>query len=218
MNEALFFLQILVVVSFVFLALRAGKNALIALLAIQGVLANLFVIKQITLFGFSVTCADVFTIGAILSLNLLQEYFGEKTARFAVKISFISLLFFVLLSQIHLLYVPSETDTTQVAFQIVLVHSVRIIFASLVTFYIVQQFDVRFFGWLKGRLPIRVAISLVCSQFLDTVLFSLLGLYGIVDSVIHIMIVSFVVKCMIIFTSSPFVAFTKRFVRNEVSV
>lgn len=218
MNEALFFLQILVVVSFVFLALRAGKNALIALLAIQGVLANLFVIKQITLFGFSVTCADVFTIGAILSLNLLQEYFGEKTARFAVKISFISLLFFVLLSQIHLLYVPSETDTTQVAFQIVLVHSVRIIFASLVTFYIVQQFDVRFFGWLKGKLPIRVAISLVCSQFLDTVLFSLLGLYGIVDSVIHIMIVSFVVKCMIIFTSSPFVAFTKRFVRNEVSV
>ena len=218
MNEILFFFHILVVISFVFLALRLGKGALIALIALQGVFANLFVIKQMTLFEFSVTCSDVFAIGAILSLNLLQEYFGKETAKQAVKISFLSLLFFVVLSQVHLLYTPNQSDTTQSAFETILSHSVRIVFASLATFFIVQQFDVRFFGWFKGKLLIRVATSLVCSQLLDTILFSLFGLYGIVESVIDIMIVSFFIKCMIIFTSSPFVAFSKRFVRHEVSV
>lgn len=217
-NESLFFFHILVVISFVFLALRLGKSALTALVALQGVFANLFVVKQITLFGFSVTCSDVFAIGAILSLNLLQEYFGKEAAKHAVKISFLSLLFFVVLSQVHLFYTPNQSDVTQVAFQTILTHSVRIVFASLATFFIVQQFDLRFFGWLKGKLPIRVATSLVCSQFLDTALFSILGLYGIVESVLDIMIVSFIIKCMIIFTSSPFVVFSKRFVRNEVSL
>lgn len=206
-------------ISFVFLALRFGKSALIALIALQGVFANLFVVKQMKLFGFSVTCSDVFAIGAILSLNLLQEYFGKDAAKRAVKISFLSLLFFVFLSQIHLLYLPNASDTTHSAFETIFSHSVRIVFASLATFFIVQQFDVRFFGWLKGKLPVRVATSLVCSQLLDTVLFSLLGLYGIVESVFDIMVVSFLIKCIIIFTSSPFVAFSKRFVRgNTVSV
>jgi len=218
MNELNFLFHILVVIAFVFASLRLGKSALIAFIAMQGIFANLFVVKQMTLFGFSVTCSDVFAIGAILSLNLLQEYFGKEAAKKAVIISFFSLLFFVCAVQIHLLYFPTSSDVTQGAFETIFSHSVRIVFASVATFFLVQQWDVRFFGWLKGKLPIRVAISLLCSQLLDTVLFSFLGLYGIVESVFDIMIVSFAIKCLIIFTSTPFVAFSKRLVKNEVSV
>lgn len=218
MNELIFFFHVLVVISFVFLSLRFGKSALIALIALQGVFANLFVVKQMPLFGFSVTCSDVFAIGAILSLNLLQEYFGKDAAKRAVKISFLSLLFFVVLSQIHLFYSPLASDVAHSAFETIFSNTIRIVFASLASFFIVQQFDVRFFGWLKGKLPIRVATSLVCSQLLDTILFSFLGLYGIVESVLDIMLVSFLIKCIIIFISSPFVAFSKRFVRHEIPV
>ena len=59
-------------------------------------------IKQIDLFGFSVTCSDVFAIGGILSLNLLQEYFGKEAASRAVKVSLLALLFFAVMSQVHL--------------------------------------------------------------------------------------------------------------------
>ncbi|OGN55918.1 MAG: hypothetical protein A3D96_00490 [Chlamydiae bacterium RIFCSPHIGHO2_12_FULL_44_59] len=206
---------------FVFGALRLGKNGLIALSGLLTIFANLFVVKEIRLFGLAVTCSDVFAVGAILSFNLLQEYFGKQEAKLAVKISLLGLLFFVLLVRIHLLYVPSGHDLTQGAFETVFSHSFRIVSASIATFYIVQLWDVWFFEWLQNRnhfLSVRVAISLCVSQFFDTVLFSILGLYGIVESVIHVILVSFAVKCTIILLSSPLVSFAKRFVKDEIPV
>ena len=158
MNEAVVFVHVFVVIGFVLGALRLGKSALIAFIALQGVLANLFVVKQMNLFGFAVTCSDVFAIGGILSLNLLQEYFGKESAKQAVKISLLTLLFFAFMSQIHLFYVPTESDSTQGAFLTIFSQSLRIVFASIGTFYLVQQCDVRFFGILRGKLPMRVAI------------------------------------------------------------
>lgn len=218
MNELVFLSHIFVVITFVLLSLRLGKSALIALIALQGVLANLFVVKQMSLFGFSVTCSDVFAIGCILSLNLLQEYFGKESAQQATRISLLTLLFFAFASQIHLLYAPTLLDTTQNAFSTIFSSSPRIIFASIFTFYLVQKFDVRFFGFLKGPLPLRIAISLLISQLLDTVLFSFIGLQGLVESIFDVILVSFLIKCIIIAVSSPFVAFSKRFVKDELSI
>ena len=117
MNESIFLLHVLVVLGFVLASLRLGKGALIALISLQGVLANLFVVKQMFFLGFSVTCSDVFAIGGILSLNLLQEYYGKEAAKQAVNISLLTLLFFAFMSQIHLLYAPTVSDTTHGAFQ-----------------------------------------------------------------------------------------------------
>ncbi len=217
MNEAIFLFHIFVVIGFVLGACALGKNGLIACIALQGVLANLFVVKQMKLFGLAVTCSDVFAIGGILSLNLLQEYFGKEAAKQAVRISLLMLLFFAFMSQIHLAYSPTDLDTTQPAFLAIFSQSIRIVFASIGTFYLVQQLDIRFFGILRGKLPVRVAISLVCSQLLDTVLFSFLGLYGLVESLFDIILVSFLIKCLIIATSSPFVAFSKRFVERPIA-
>lgn len=214
MNELVFFASILVVIAFALGALRLGKSALIAMIALQGIVANLFVVKQMSLFGFSVTCSDVFSIGGILSLNLLQEYFGRESAAKAIQISLLALVFFACMSQIHLLYVPSAFDYTHGAFQTIFSSSARIVFASIASFYLVQKFDVRFFGLLKGRLPVRVATSLFVSQLIDTVLFSLLGLWGLVESLSDIIFVSFLIKCLIIVASSPFVALSKRVVKH----
>jgi hypothetical protein len=216
MNELIFFSHILLVVGFLLLSLRMGERALVGFVALQGVLANLFVLKQIDLFGFEVTCTDVFAIGGILSLNLLQEYFGKRSAKQAIHLSLLALIFFSLCSQIHLLYLPTSHDATQNAFATLFSTSPRIVFASIATFYLVQQFDVRFFPLLKGKLSLRIAASLFVSQLLDTILFSLLGLYGLVASLFDIILVSFLIKCIIIAVSSPFVSFSKRFVKHEI--
>ena len=136
MNESIFLLHVLVVLGFVLASLRLGKGALIALISLQGVLANLFVVKQMFFLGFSVTCSDVFAIGGILSLNLLQEYYGKEAAKQAVNISLLTLLFFAFMSQIHLLYAPTVSDTTHGAFQTIFSQSVRIVFSSIGTFYL----------------------------------------------------------------------------------
>lgn len=214
MNELLFFAQSFLILCFALGALKLGSSALTAWVAIQALIANLFVLKQITLFGFEVTASDAYAIGSLLGLNFLQEYFGREEARRATWICFFFMVFFTLVSQLHLLYQASPDDTSQSAFVALLSPAPRLLFASMGVFFLVQQFDIRFFSFLKEQMPqvsfgVRTAIALVVSQFLDTFLFSFAGLYGIVHSMVDIIILSFAVKLAVIFCFTSFVRWAR---------
>lgn len=220
MNEILFFSHVFVVLGFGMVALRLGKVALTAWVCLQAILANLFVLKQIPFFGFHITCSDVFAIGSILGLNLMREYFGKQAAAKALWTCFFLMIFFVAMSQLHLIYTPSPFDKTQESYTLLLSATPRLLFASLAVFFLVQQIDLRLFGYLKEKLTripfaARNGISLTLSQFLDTVLFSFLGLWGLVNSLWDIIAISFLVKLAIIGGSSPLVALSRRIVRSE---
>lgn len=204
MNECLFVIQMVLIALFALGALKLGQAALTAWVAIQALIANLFVIKQVTLFGFEVTASDAFAIGSLLGLNFLQESFSREAASRATWICFFFLAFFTLASQIHLLYIPSPHDFTHPAFTMLLSPFPRLLIASLSVFFIVQQIDMRFFAFLKNYFPkmsfsLRTLISLLASQFLDTVLFSVAGLYGMVASLVDVIVVSFAIKALAIF-------------------
>lgn len=213
MNELLFFLHLFIVMLFVLISLKLGKEALIASIAMQAILANLFVIKQISWFGWDITCSDVFAIGSIFSLNLLREYFGLELAKKAIWVSFFAMIFFTLMSQIHLFYLPSIFDTTHTAFLQILTPTPRLLLASLITFLIVQQLDLRLFGFLKKQLSIpfwmRNAVCVTITQLLDTVLFSFLGLFSLVACLTDIILVSYFVKIVIITLLAPLTACVK---------
>ncbi len=218
MNEILFFTHILVVIGFLFLALKSGKEALFAFIVLMAIFANLLVLKQIEFFSFTITCSDVFAVGALLGLNLLQEYFGKEEAKKALKISFMALLFFLVMANIHLFYTPSEYDQSQSSYEKIFSPAFRIVCSSFLVFITVQKLDILFFGFLKrvfqGRsLAGRLFISLSLSQLFDTVLFSFLGLYGIVQSLFDIILISFLVKMAIIFLSSPLTSLSKRWIK-----
>lgn len=221
MNELIFFLHIASVILITFGALKLGKEALIALTALLAVVANFFVLKQMELFGWNVTCSDVFAVGSILSLNLLQEHFGKEAARRSVWICFCALIFFGLMSQVHLLYTPSPFDYTHDHYSALLSPAPRLLIASLASFFLVQQIDVSFFGFLKNKFGSvdwrwRNGTSLVVSQLLDTVFFSFLGLYGLVASLPTIIIVSFAVKLIIIGSIALFSSLSKQWGRREI--
>lgn len=216
MNEILFLIHVAIVMGFGFAALRMGRSALIAWVCLQAILANLFVIKQITFFHFNVTCSDVFTIGSIFGINLLREYFGKDASKKALWSCFFCMLFFVFMAKIHLLYVPNTYDASQPAFETLLSPSPRIVFASFAVFFIVQQIDLRLFGALKEKctripLTLRNALSVTTTQFLDTVLFSFLGLWGLVSHLSDIIVISFLIKLIVIALMTPLVHFSKQF-------
>lgn len=214
MNEIIFFLHIILMVCIVFGALKMGKEALVSLTAILAVAANFFVLKQIVLFGWNVTCSDVFAVGSILSLNLLQEYFGKESAQHATWICFFMMIFFGIMSQFHLLYVPSVFDQTHHHYSALLSPTPRLLLASLFSFFLVQQIDVTFFGFLKRRFTfigwrLRNGTSLFVSQLLDTLFFSLFGLYGLVSSLASIILASFITKLLIIATTASLSSFNR---------
>ncbi|NGX56606.1 MAG: hypothetical protein K1060chlam5_00849 [Candidatus Anoxychlamydiales bacterium] len=220
MNEMFFLLHVFSVIFFVFIALKINKNYLIALIIIQTLIANLFVIKQITLFGKIVTCTDVFIVGIILSQNILQEYYGKEEAKKTIYISFFSLIFFLIMSKIHLFYIPNILDTTNNAFEVILKNSPRIIIASIFVFFLVQRIDIFIFGFIKNAfkgkfLPLRMFLSNTLSQFIDTVLFSFIGLYGIVSNILDVMLFSFLIKVIVITIASSFMSITKKIIKKE---
>jgi len=216
MNELVFFGHLLAIVASLLSALYLGKEALIALISVFAVLMNLFVIKQITLFGLTVTATDAFAVGVTLGLNLLQEYYGKEITQKAIWISFFTSLVVIAMGFIHLTYIPAPTDFSNVHFQAILGFMPRIIIASLVTYFIVMQIDAFLYGHLKALFSDRFLImrnytSILTSQFIDTVLFSFLGLYGIVSSVGSIIAVSYTIKIIVILIATPFVALSKIF-------
>src|SRR3990172_4814357 len=104
-NECILLLHIMIISGATLIALRIGTEALISFVALSMVLANLFVIKQTSFFGFDATTADALAVGSMIGLNILQEFFGKKAAKTAIIATFFLLLFYAITSQIHLLYI-----------------------------------------------------------------------------------------------------------------
>jgi uncharacterized integral membrane protein (TIGR00697 family) len=213
-NELIFFLHVFVVLGLTLGSCALGKEALIACVCTQGILSNLLVTKQMTLFGLDVICTDVFAVGGIIGLNLLQEYFGRDSVKKAISINFFILIFYLVMTQFHLWYLPNTFDTMQEHFSILLTPMLRITVASFSVYVLVQLLDSSLYRFLHQRfagnyLVIRNILSLACSQFIDTVLFSFAALYGIVTAVGQVIAVSFTIKMLVIALSVPFIALSK---------
>jgi uncharacterized integral membrane protein (TIGR00697 family) len=213
MNELLFLIHILAALGFTLGALRLGKEALITWICLQAICANFFVLKQIVLCGFQVTCSDVFAVSGILSLNLLQEYYGQETAKKTLKTCFYFMIVFAAFSKLHLLYIPSAEDTMHAAYNTILSPAPRLLLASLFVFFLVQKIDINLFSKLQKRISsksLRFFISLLTADLLDTVLFTLIGLYGMVASLTDIIVVSFILKAAAAALLTPTVWLAKR--------
>ncbi|MEX0962191.1 MAG: queuosine precursor transporter [Simkaniaceae bacterium] len=217
MNELIFFGHVILVVAFILGALRLGREFLFTCFAIQIVLANLLIFKQITFFGLTMTCTEMLTIGSILTLNLIQEYYSKKEASKAIWVSFFMLVFFAFMTQIHLIYHPSPHDRAHDAYQAILSSGPRVVFASLFVTLFIQRLDMHLYSYLQKKLsPKRIVLrtfgSLVISQFLDTILFSFVGLFGLVHNIFHIICMSFFIKVIVISSMTPFTAFSKKII------
>lgn len=203
-NLGIFILSCVLISSASLIFARMGKAGLTMWVSLCGLLANLFVLKQIDLLGFNATASDTFAIGALFGLNLLQQRHGFNAAKEAIWISLAALAMFVIASQIHLAYAPSHYDNMHSVYESLLKPAPRLLCASLFTLFVVQQFDARLFRVLKSlNIASVTIISPMCimlSQALDTILFTVLGLVGIIEKPIHIMLVSYTVKLIAIFS------------------
>lgn len=214
MNELLFILLSLFTGSTALIALYCGQATLTAFVAMQCILANFFVIKQITIFGLTATCSDAYTIGATIGLNLLQEYYGKEAAKNAIWANFFLLIFYAIASQFHIWYIPNAEDITHLHFVEILSSAPRIIVASFSTFLFTQFLDYALYGYLKSRfnnrfLLLRNYASVLICQFIDTVLFSFLGLYGIIQDIGNVIIISYIIKIIAIVLATPLVTWSK---------
>lgn len=218
-NELLFLLHVATVSCGALFFARLGKSALITYISLLFLAANIFVIKQIDLFNFCVTTADAFIVGISFSCNLLQEFWDKKYARQAIWISFASCVAYMIIAKIIVAYSPSAADDTHIHFAHITANTIRITLASLIAYLITQTIDIYLYGIVKqlthGKYFVaRNYFALTVSQFVDTVLFSFLGLYGLVANIFDILIVSFTLKLLAIAFMTPFLMVARKILKS----
>lgn len=221
-NELLFLIHSITITGFALIALKLGKEALTGFIATCCILANLFVSKQITLCTLNATSSDPFTIGSVIGLNLLQEYYGKDAAKKALWVNVALLIFYTLMTQFHRIYEPSMCDTAHFHFEQILSNMHRITIASLLVYFFVQYVDYRLYALLKEKFDSRFLIarnyfSVLSCQLLDTVLFTFLGLYGVIDHLGQVMVVSYTFKVVAILLATPCLWLSGLVVRRVIS-
>lgn len=220
MNHLLFIAHVIIISASTLLFGTLGKSALISFVSLLFVLANIFVIKQIYLLDYAVTTADAYIIGVSFGINLIQEVWGKKSAQKTILISFACSLFYLIMGYFQIWYIPAAHDTSHHHFTYLMSHTLRIIIASFISYLIVQYADTIMYGYLKKKADgkyfvLRNYISMFSSQLFDTIVFSFLGLYGIVHNISHVMVVSYGVKVAGILLTTPFIYYAKKIVKKS---
>ncbi len=208
-NEVLFLSSCIATALLTLFSVLLGSEGLAAAVCVQGILENIFIVKQIELFGLHVTCADVFAVGLVFALNLLQEFYGTQSSLRAIWLYFLTSVWFLIARTVHIWFVPSVYDVSHPHFVKILEASPRLIFASLVTSFIALHLDRYCYFYIKNFFYgdwswISNLISIAISQLIDTVMFTYLALYGVVINPLHIIVVSYAVKLIAIVMAGPF--------------
>lgn len=232
-NEIIFIIQTLLGLAVVLAAFRMGKTWLYGLIAVNYVLANIFVTKTITLFGFEATGGNVLYGAIFLSTDLLSEYHGKDAARKGVYIGLAATVFYLVMSQFMLSYEASPNDWGPAeGMKSIFGFAPSIVIASVIAYLISQLHDVWAFHLWKQKfegkhLWLRNNLSTVVSQLLDSLTFAFLAFSvfprlfmdpeGILPmSVVwQIVLTTYILKLLVAGIDTPFIYLSKRFHRGE---
>lgn len=218
-NELIFIGHVTLVSLATLFFARLGKEALVSYISLLFVVANIFVIKQVDLWGWYATSADALIIGVSFGINLLQETWGKEIARKTIWISFACSAFYMLMAQFLLAYTPTSSDLTHTHFATLMAHTWRIVIASFISYIITQMADTYLYAYMRKKTNDRYFVarnylSMCSSQLFDTILFSFLGLYGIMTNIGHIIIISYFLKLVAIALTTPFLIMAKKVVKK----
>ncbi|MDE7082460.1 MAG: queuosine precursor transporter [Clostridia bacterium] len=193
MNELLLVLSVIVIYGLALFAyFLFGKSGLYCFSAFATVFANIEVVILINAFGLEQTLGNILFAVTFLSTDILSECEGKKAANKAVIIGIFMSIFFLILSQSWLLYVPSEGDFAMPSITTIFSNTPRMILASLVVYAVSQLFDVwlyhkwwafteKRFGNKRKFLWLRNNGSTLVSQLINSILFTALAFAGTYD-------------------------------------
>jgi len=218
-NEILIFISFLTIYGGAVLFYRFfGKGGLLAFNVLATLLANIEVLLLVRAFGIEMTLGNVLFASTFLITDILSENHGRKYANRAVIISTLCSVLFIFISQLWLLYTPSENDWASGAFRTIFSSTPRIVCASLGVYLISQLTDVwlyhkwwdwcrKKFGDSKRGLWIRNNGSTMISQLVNTLLYTFLAFYGTysIQTLISIFISTYIIYFCTSLLDTPFV-------------
>lgn len=157
--------------------------------------------------------------GIYFATDLLSEKYGKREAERAVMTGFVASIIIVTMISISLHFLPSSApETAQFssdvhrAFATLFNFTPRFVFGSLLAYLVSQRFDVWIFHYIRNltgeqHLWIRNNVSTIMSQALDTLIYSLVVWWGVVDLdvAIQLGLTKYLFKVIIAMMDTPFI-------------
>ena len=223
-NELLIILSFIVIYGGVMLFYRFfGKKGLLAFNVLATLIANIEVLILVRAFGVEMTLGNVLFASTFLITDIMSENHSRKEANRAVIISTLCSVFFILISQMWLLYTPSENDWASGSFHTIFSSTPRIVCASLGVYLISQLTDVwlyhKWWDWCKKKfgdssrgLWIRNNGSTMISQLLNTLLYTFFAFYGTyqIETLVTIFTSSYIIYMITSLLDTPFVYWARK--------
>ena len=195
-----------------------GKNGLLAFNVCATLLANIEVLILVRAFGIEMTLGNILFASTFLVTDILSENHSRKDANKAVLISTLCSILFIAVSQMWLLYTPSENDWASGPIRTIFSSTPRIVCSSLLVYLISQLTDVwlyhkwwdwcrKKFGDEKKGLWIRNNGSTMISQLLNTSLYTFLAFYGkySTETLVSIFASTYIIYIITSILDTPFV-------------
>lgn len=217
MNIFLGFVNIIVIFTLVVLIEKFfKKEGLYAWLCIATILANLTVCKTIDIFNYTTALGNVLFASIFLATDIMSEKYSKKEAKKGIYLSVFSAITFIIVTQIALLFQPSNSDIVNESMKNLFNISLRTTIASILMFFLSNMFDIYLYNKLKDKIPnkmwLRNNVSTILSNCLENFMFTFLAFVGIfsLPVILSIACVASVIEIIIAICDTPFLYISKK--------
>ncbi|HMB61352.1 MAG TPA: queuosine precursor transporter [Xanthomonadales bacterium] len=196
-----------------------GRVGLYGVIIFSLMLANIMGPRLTVIIGLQTSMGVILYSSIFFATDLLSEKYGRREAQRAVMLGFYTSIAMVLMTQLSMLYLPSQRpDTADFAASVydatvtLFNFTPRFVFGSLFAYLVSQSFDVWIFHRIreamKGRhLWFRNLVSTLLSQLIDTLVYGLVVWWGLVElsTALQLAAAKYVFKFLIAAIDTPFI-------------
>ncbi len=195
-----------------------GKRGLYTWMALAVVFANIQVSKQVDIAGVSTALGNVMFASTYLATDILNEKYGDKTSRNAVKIAAGALIAYIVFAQFTQAFIPNSYDVVDPGMKTIFAMSVRITAASGFMFVLSNWVDVLLYQLIKEKtggkyMWFRNNISTIlcnCAENFGFAILAFIGTYPLLYC-LEVALAGSLIEMLIAVCDTPFLYFSKRF-------
>lgn len=192
------------------------------------ILANIEVLILVKAFGMEQTLGNILFATTFLITDVASEIKGKKESQKIINTNILTSVLFIFVTQMWLLYTPSDNDTAMTSIATLFQTAPRIVCASLLVYAVSQKLDVWLYHkwWDKTTklckdkskyLYIRNNGSTLISQAVNAVLYNIIAFAGVYswETVGSIIATTYVIYIFTSFADTPIVYLARKIYRKR---
>lgn len=227
----LWFIQFITTYVFIIFLFRYWKKeGLLVWSVLAVVLANIQVVKLVSLFGLDATLGNILYVSSFFVTDALNEFYGKKEAQKAMYLSLVASIVYLIYGQLAIAFTPLSFDTTgHNALQSLFYFSPRIVLASLICYWLSQVIDIHIYHKMTIKnlsLWKKNVWSTLLSQALDSFLFVFIAFFGAFEGslweqfpiVLQIGLSTYLIKSFVNILDVPFLYLLRKIHTREIEL